>query len=171
MFGKDETEDTHKKEGLMFGKDVKEGTQEVMGFIGKGMVIDGKMSFEGVVRVDGHFKGEVNTSGTLHVGGGALVEAKVNVDKAIVTGEVRGSINAASRVELQAPGKMFGDVRTPTLIVGEGVIFEGNCVMSKKDKPVELKKGPTELKAKEPTEPKAKEPVEPKPKAVDRDLY
>jgi cytoskeletal protein CcmA (bactofilin family) len=107
---------------------------EVMGFIGKGMTIDGKMGFDGVVRVDGSFKGEISSTGTLHVGAGAVVEAEVNVDTAVVSGEVKGEVNAKTRVELKAPGKVFGDIKTPTLIVSEGVIFEGNCVMTKKDK-------------------------------------
>lgn len=122
----------------MFTKEEREeGSTDVMGFIGKGMVFDGKMNFEGIVRIDGHFKGEVSAKGTIHVGEGALVEAQLNVDRAIISGEVRGAVNAASRVELKAPGKMYGDIRTPTLIVGEGVIFEGNCVMTKKESPVE----------------------------------
>ena len=96
------------------------------------MAVEGKVTFEGTVRVDGKFKGEFRSSGTLHVGEGAVVEAELNVDKAIISGEVRGVVNAASRVELKAPGRVIGDIRTPTLIIGEGVIFEGNCVMTKK---------------------------------------
>jgi cytoskeletal protein CcmA (bactofilin family) len=124
----------------MFGKDEELGAAEVEGYIGKGVAVDGKMKFEGVVRVDGNFKGEVSSNGTLHVGSDAVVEAKVNVDTAIISGEVRGTVNAESRVELKAPGKMFGDIKTPTLIVGEGVIFEGNCVMTKKDRPAKFEK-------------------------------
>jgi cytoskeletal protein CcmA (bactofilin family) len=116
-----------KKEGPMFGKDEKEIATEVMGYIGKGMTVDGKMNFEGI-----------------HVGEGAIVDAQMNVDKAIICGEVRGAVNAANRVELKAPGKVLGDIRTPTLIVSEGVIFEGNCVMTKKEKSAEtLNEKPT----------------------------
>jgi cytoskeletal protein CcmA (bactofilin family) len=133
-----------KKEGPMFGKDEKEIATEVMGYIGKGMTVDGKMNFEGIVRVDGNFKGEISANGTLHVGEGAIVDAQMNVDKAIICGEVRGAVNAANRVELKAPGKVLGDIRTPTLIVSEGVIFEGNCVMTKKEKSAEtLNEKPT----------------------------
>ena len=129
----------------MFSKDEKGNeisTGDVTGFIGKGMEVEGKVTFEGTVRVDGKFKGEFRSNGMLHVGEGALVEAELNVDKAVISGEVRGTINAASRVELKAPGKVFGDVKTPTLIIGEGVIFEGNCVMTKKTgRPGEAKTG------------------------------
>lgn len=103
---------------------------DVIGFIGKGVKVEGSVSFDGVVRIDGHFKGEINSNGTLIVGEDALVEARLNVDTAIISGEIRGVISAKSRVELRGPGRIFGEIRTPTLIIGEGVVFDGNCVMT-----------------------------------------
>ncbi|MFZ3071941.1 MAG: polymer-forming cytoskeletal protein [Thermodesulfobacteriota bacterium] len=120
----------------MFGKPVKEestGIGEIIGFIGKGVQAEGKLIFDGTVRIDGRFKGEVESNGTLVIGEDALIEATLNIDTIVVSGEIRGVINAKSRVELRGPGKVFGDIRTPTLIVGEGVIFEGNCMMVKRD--------------------------------------
>ena len=123
----------------MFGKEEQAGqggastTNKLNGFIGKGMKVEGKLKFDGTVKVDGNFKGDVFSKGTLVVGDGALVEAQVNVSTVVITGEVRGTIEASSRVEMKAPGKVFGDIKTPTLIIGEGVVFEGNCIMTKKD--------------------------------------
>ena len=124
----------------MFVKKDEQLDAEINGFIGKGVLVEGKLSFEGSLRVDGHLKGEISSEGTLLVGEGALVEADVNVDNAIISGEVRGVVTGRDRVELQAPARVIGDIRTPTLIIGEGVIFEGNCIMTKKTtelKPVE----------------------------------
>lgn len=124
----------------MFVKKDEQLDAEINGFIGKGVLVEGKLSFEGSLRVDGHLKGEINSEGTLLIGEGALVEADVNVDNAIISGEVRGVVTGRDRVELQAPARVMGDIRTPTLIIGEGVIFEGNCIMTKKTtelKPVE----------------------------------
>lgn len=120
----------------MFGKPVKEepaGIGEIIAFIGKGVRVEGKLIFDGTVRIDGQFKGEAESNGTLVIGEGALVEATLNIDTIVVSGEIRGVVNAKSRVELRGPGKVLGDIRTPTLIVGEGVIFEGNCMMTKRD--------------------------------------
>jgi cytoskeletal protein CcmA (bactofilin family) len=118
----------------MFVKDEKTiGESDVVGYIGKGMLMEGKLSFESTVRIDGGFKGEICSRGMLVVGEGALIEAEVKVDTIIVTGEVRGVIEAAKRVELQAPGKIVGEVRTPNLIIGDGGILEGNCTMTKKE--------------------------------------
>ncbi|MDP2689628.1 MAG: polymer-forming cytoskeletal protein [Deltaproteobacteria bacterium] len=117
----------------MFGKDNSEKKGgDVVGLIGKGMSIDGKLSFSDTVKIDGNFKGEINASGTLIIGESGYVNGLVKVGNAIITGEVKGTLEASSRVELKSPGKMFGDIRTPNLIIGEGVVFEGNCIMVKR---------------------------------------
>lgn len=116
----------------MFGDKKREDTQ-MNGFIGKGVTITGKLEFEGAVRIDGNFNGEVNAAnGTLIVGDSALLEAKVVVDTAVISGEFKGDIEGKSRIELRAPGKLFGNIRTTNLIIGEGVIFEGTCEMGEK---------------------------------------
>jgi cytoskeletal protein CcmA (bactofilin family) len=120
----------------MFGKDdLRKKDGDVIGFIGKGVRIEGKVSFENddTVRIDGSFKGEIDARGTLVVGEGGNVEGEIKVNSAIVTGEIRGLLSASSRVELKSPGRMLGDITTPTLIIGEGALFEGNCTMVRKD--------------------------------------
>lgn len=117
----------------MFGNEPKkEG--DIVGLIGRGMHVEGKLTFENTVRIDGGFKGEITSNGTLVVGSGAEVEAEIKVDTAVITGEIRGVLEAKTRVELQSPGRVFGEIKTPNLIIGEGAVFEGNCVMLKRDK-------------------------------------
>lgn len=118
----------------MFGeKDKKKGDSQMNGFIGKDVTITGKLGFEGSVRIDGKFNGEVDAiNGTLIVGEGALLEAKVVVDTAIISGEFRGELEGKSRIELREPGKLFGNIKTTNLVIGEGVIFEGTCEMGEK---------------------------------------
>ena len=117
----------------MFKKDEEQlNDGEIRGYIGKGMVVEGRLTFEGAARIDGKFKGEISSSGALHIGEGATIEADIIVDTVVITGEIKGKIEASSRVELRAPGKMLGDIKTPNLIIGEGVVFDGNCVMTKR---------------------------------------
>jgi cytoskeletal protein CcmA (bactofilin family) len=119
----------------MFGKEKedKKKVGEVAGFIGKGMAIEGKMSFEETVRVDGSFKGEISATGTIVVGDGGFIEGEIKAGSAIITGTVKGNLDAAVRVELRSPAKFLGEIKTPTLIIDEGVVFEGTCVMVKKE--------------------------------------
>ncbi len=119
------------KEGNTDGHD---DQTDVIGFIGKGMTVEGKLTFDNsTVRVDGVFKGEIDAQGTLVVGDGAFVEAEVKVDTVIVTGEINGVVEAAKRVEIQSPGKIIGEVKTPNLIIGDGAVLDGACVMLKRE--------------------------------------
>ena len=122
MFGKNDNKaDETPMEKKDFG--------QINGFIGKGMSVEGKLSFEGTVTVEGHFTGDVVSGGILIVGESGLVEGDVSVDNVIVHGEVRGTINAKTKAELNKPAKVRGDIFTPNLIICEGVLFEGQCNM------------------------------------------
>jgi len=98
-------------------------------FIGKGSEFVGKLTFEGTVRIDGKIDGEIFSKGTLIVGPEAEVKAKIHVDTVYISGLVRGNISAAKKIVMKAPGRLYGNIQTPTLVVEEGVIFEGNCKM------------------------------------------
>lgn len=102
---------------------------EVNAYLGKGSRVTGKLNFEGTVRVDGQVEGEINAQDTLIVGEPAIVNAQITGSSVIIKGRVTGDITARKRVEIRAPGKLFGNVTTPSLIIQEGVIFEGHCSM------------------------------------------
>jgi cytoskeletal protein CcmA (bactofilin family) len=112
---------------------MKQSKEQINAFLGKDTEFEGKLSFVGAVRVDGNFKGEILTEGTLIVGESAIVESDIHVSHIIISGEIRGNIAAEERIEIHAPGKVFGNIQAPTVIIDEGVIFEGNCKMSKKN--------------------------------------
>jgi cytoskeletal protein CcmA (bactofilin family) len=105
------------------------GSGEVNAYLGKGSRVAGKLNFEGTVRVDGQVEGEIAAQDTLIVGESALVNAQISGSTIIIKGKVTGDITARKRVEIKAPGKLFGNVTTPSLIIQEGVIFEGHCSM------------------------------------------
>jgi cytoskeletal protein CcmA (bactofilin family) len=104
-------------------------TEDMIAFLGKGTEYEGRLTFDGTVRIDGHFKGEISAVGTLIVGEGALVEADIHISQIMIRGEIRGNIVADHRIEINPPGKAFGDVQAPTVVIDEGGVFEGNCRM------------------------------------------
>ncbi len=116
---------------------------EITGFIGKGMSFEGTVEFKGTMRLDGNFKGEIKSDGTLLVGEEAIFDGNLSVDNTIISGEIKGIVVARSKVELRAPAKVFGDIKTPTLVIGEGVIFDGNCTMTKKQDASHIKPAPS----------------------------
>lgn len=98
--------------------------------LGREAKFTGKLTFEGAVRIDGQFEGEIFTDDLLLVGPGAEVRAQISVGSVIINGSVEGDIVAKSSVEIKAPGRLRGNVTTPTLIIEKGVIFDGTCHMS-----------------------------------------
>ncbi len=98
-------------------------------FLGENTSFEGKLSFHGTVRIDGHFKGEIYSDGTLIVGEKGIVEADINTNCVVISGEVRGNINTALSTEIHPKGKVYGSIITSSLVIHEGVIFEGNCRM------------------------------------------
>ncbi len=104
-------------------------TGPISGLLEKGCEFEGKLTFEGTVRLNGKFIGEIFSEGTLIVGEGALIDARVSVGSIIVHGEVKGSIKAGDRIEMHAPAVVRGEISANTLVIDEGVVFEGNCSM------------------------------------------
>jgi cytoskeletal protein CcmA (bactofilin family) len=102
---------------------------QINAFLGKDTEFQGKLSFTGAVRIDGRFKGEIFTEGTLILGEAAVVESDIEASHIIISGEVRGNILAKSRIEIHAPGRVFGNIQAPVVTIDEGVVFEGNCQM------------------------------------------
>ena len=102
---------------------------EITTLLGRGATFEGKLTFEGTVRIDGRFKGEVFTDDTLVIGEGAHVEAQIDVGEVIIQGTVVGNITAKRSIEIHAPGRVKGDLHTPSLQIDKGVIFEGRSFM------------------------------------------
>ena len=102
---------------------------EITTLLGRGATFEGKLTFDGTVRIDGRFKGEVFSDDVLVIGEGAQVEAEIEVGEIIIQGVVVGNITAKRSIEIHAPGRVKGDLHTPTLQIDKGVIFEGRSFM------------------------------------------
>ncbi len=119
--------------GGMVKKDEKEkgppGTEEIIAFLGKGTEFKGVISYDGTVRIDGHVEGEVVTKGTLVVGESAVIEAEITAGAVVCGGRITGNIKAEQKVHLVSPAVVQGTIKTPVLLVDEGVRFNGSCEM------------------------------------------
>ena len=91
--------------------------EKVVTFLGKKTAFEGKLSFHGTIRIDGRFKGEITNGGNLIVGEEGIVEADMHVSYIIVRGEVHGNITSDQRVDIRAPGKVFGNIQAPTVVI------------------------------------------------------
>ncbi len=101
----------------------------ITALLDQGASFDGRLTFEGTVRIGGHFKGEIFTNDTLVINPGAQVEAQIEADTVILSGTVRGNIFARRKVIMHPPATFRGTVTTPSLRIDEGVVFEGASYM------------------------------------------
>lgn len=96
-----------------------------------GCMFDGRLTFEGTVRIGGWFRGEIFSNDTLVVNPGAKVDAQIEADTVIICGRVKGNIFARRKVIMHPPAIFTGTVTTPSLRIDEGVVFEGASYMPK----------------------------------------
>jgi cytoskeletal protein CcmA (bactofilin family) len=106
-------------------KEIEEG--KITGFFDKETEIKGDLQFKGTFRVDGKFKGKVDSESVLIIGDSGKVEADVKIGHIIVNGEIKGNIHASDKVEVNSNGRVIGTIITPKLIVEEGAYLEANC--------------------------------------------
>jgi len=99
-------------------------------------VIGAKTQFKGeitgteTVLVDGLVEGTVRITGDLRIGRGGTVKATVSAQSVAVAGELVGDCHAAQRVEIEASGRLTGNIRAPRVVIVEGATFRGNSDMS-----------------------------------------
>jgi cytoskeletal protein CcmA (bactofilin family) len=103
---------------------------EITALLGRGTAFEGKLHFEGRVRIDGVFKGEIKSDDTLIVGDGAEVHAEIDVATVILRGgSIHGNVRAKTSIEIHAPGKLVGNIHSPSVFIDRGVEFQGSCRM------------------------------------------
>ncbi len=90
---------------------------------------DCRISFDGVLHLEGFISGNIHSeSGTLVTGGG-LIDGNIDVGAAFIDGSVIGNIRAAERVVLYAEAKVAGNIISPALSTKPGALFEGDCIL------------------------------------------
>lgn len=104
------------------------GIGELQALLGQGARFEGKLTFEGRIRIDGRFDGEVFSDGVLILGPTAEVTGTLEVGTLIVRGgRVSGEVRAQRLVEVYAPASVSANIVAPTLFLDKGARFEGTC--------------------------------------------
>ena len=91
----------------------------------------GDLSFKKSLQINGKFEGEISSGNYLVVGEDGVIKANIKADTVIIKGTVYGNVEAVTKLELHANGKLYGNIRTKKLMISDGVVFEGKCEMIK----------------------------------------
>lgn len=143
-------------------KDKKREIEEskITGFFDKDTEIKGDLNFKGTFRIDGRFKGKIDSKSILIIGDSGKVDADIKIGHLIINGEIKGNIQASEKVEINANGRVFGTIVSPKLMVEEGAYLEANCQTTDKMPQSSL---PLSSPVEKPEEKKEKEDLGPKP--------
>ena len=97
----------------------------IRAILDQGAVFHGRLSFDGAVRIAGEFEGEIKSGGTLIIEPSGRVKADIQVQTLILSGRLEGKVQAQRQVCMHPPARFTGTVKSPSLKIDEGVIFEG----------------------------------------------
>lgn len=112
--------------------------EQFTALLGTGTEYHGQLTFEGAVRIDGNFIGDINSKGKLILGKDAVVKGKINVNEIVVHGTLNGDITVGKRTTLLKTAIVTGNITTHLLAMEEGACLQGKIIM----RPDEVSKSP-----------------------------
>lgn len=104
-------------------------SDDVTGVIESSVRFEGILTYSGTVHIHGTVIGKVQTPDILVVGATGRVRGEIEAGVVVIYGEVEGQVRAHTRVEIHKPAVFRGEMATPSLLVEEGVVFEGSNTM------------------------------------------
>ena len=105
----------------------------IKAYLGSDALFKGALSFEGTVRIDGKFEGQVDTNDTLVIGETGDMKADVNVGTLVCKGKLNGSVVASKKIEMHPASKITGDIQTPSLSIELGAVLDGHLNMTERE--------------------------------------
>ena len=104
---------------------------EVITFFGEAAHFKGSLTYEGTVRIDGEFEGDITTQGTLIIGEHGIINAEIVAGTVIVGGRINGNLRAEQKVQMLDKSVVTGTIVTPSIIVEDGALLNGACEMKR----------------------------------------
>lgn len=109
----------------------REASREVGTVVGKAVKIEGNLIAKEDIRVEGIVEGKIITEKHLYIGEGAVINADIEAHSAHIAGDVHGNVNIVTRLELSNAAKINGNVKAKVVVMSEGAVLNGQCVMNK----------------------------------------
>jgi cytoskeletal protein CcmA (bactofilin family) len=103
--------------------------ESVISIVGPGMRVVGDCETDGTIRIEGKVEGSIKAGKAVVVGKEGLVEGDILTQDAIISGTVKGTISADSRLELQGTSKIEGQIRARRMQLEEGAMLNGTVEM------------------------------------------
>jgi len=108
-------------------------TEAISTFLAEGAIIDGNLKAPGVARLDGVVTGDVSITEGLILGEKGIINGNVTTKDMMVHGRINGDINAHS-LEIKSTGQIAGEIKTGSLLVETGAVYNGTLSMYQENK-------------------------------------
>ena len=116
-----------------------QSSNEGLTVIGADIRVNGKVSGEEDLRVEGRVEGSIKLTHTLYVDDGGIVVAEVEANDIVVSGVVVGNVRANNCITLHPGGRLVGDIVAPRVVIADGAAFRGNVSMGGEGSPPAVK--------------------------------
>ena len=117
----------------MFGNGSESKSGRVDTLIGAKTRFKGDLKSAGTLRIDGHIEGSLVAEESLIISENSTVIGPIRAKNIIIGGQVEGNVTAKNRVELLRTARVQGVINYGSLLMEEGVVFEGRCVAHRKE--------------------------------------
>jgi cytoskeletal protein CcmA (bactofilin family) len=114
-------------------ENMKKDDVKIKAYMGEDTVFNGSLTFDGTVRIDGKFEGQVITEDTLIIGETGYLKAEISAGTVICMGRVEGTVVASKKVEIHSTSKVVGNVKSPGLYIELGGVLDGSSDMIGKE--------------------------------------
>lgn len=105
----------------------------VRSIVGVDSVFEGTLTTKETTRIDGVVKGNIRSESTLIIGKSAKIEGNIYAANIYIAGEIHGDLVANGKIETCSSGKIYGNIKTKSLIIDEHAVFQGKCEMNMKE--------------------------------------
>lgn len=99
--------------------------------IGQGTQAEGKLACDGVIRIEGEFRGDIECKGEVVVGELGIARAGIVANELTIAGKVYGDVNVKGRLTIAASGQLHGNVLAHSILIQDGGIYNGTCRMER----------------------------------------
>lgn len=131
------------------------GNSNALNSLVQGTTIDGTITSDNDIRIDGSIKGKLICNAKVIIGPTGKVSGEVNCHNAVIEGSFDGILNVKELLNVRETAKIDGEVTTNKLIIQSGAIFNVSCVMGGGNKPISKKVNPTGPTKSDGTQPKS----------------
>lgn len=105
-----------------------------LNLIGKGTVITGDIHSTANLRIEGEIQGNIQCQETVTIALQGNVKGNITAKNVILGGKITGNLDVKEKILIESKGVLNGEIRTRRLVVEEGAIFDGKCLMAQNTK-------------------------------------